>query len=67
VWLVAGVMIPEASTALGKVLAMQASHIFQMGFELLFYSGRQHRAPILPAFAMAHRDLRALNIKVMHP
>jgi hypothetical protein len=80
VWLAAGVMIPEASTALGKDLAMQAPHIVQlgrpdgssrwdvqMGLELLSHSRRQHRAAILPALAMAHRDLRALNIKVLHP
>jgi hypothetical protein len=52
--------------ALGKVLAMRATHLLQMGFELLSHSRRQHRAPILSALAMARRDLRALNIMVMH-
>jgi hypothetical protein len=45
---------------------MQTTHLLQMGFEFLSHSARQHRAPILPALAMAHRDLRALNIKIMH-
>jgi len=45
---------------------MRATHLLQMGFELLSHSRRQHRAPILPALAMARRDLRALNIMVMH-
>lgn len=53
--------------ALGKVLAMQTTYLLQMGFEFLSRSARQHRAPILPALAMAHRDLRALNIKIVHP
>jgi len=53
--------------ALGKVLAMQTTHLLQMGFEFLSHSARQHRAPILPALAMAHRDLRALKIKILHP
>jgi hypothetical protein len=38
-----------------------------MGLELLSHSRRQHYAPIFPALAMAHRDMQALNIKVMHP
>jgi hypothetical protein len=59
-------MIPEANTALGKALAMQTAHLLQMSFELLSHSRSQHRAAILPALAMAHRDLRALNIKIKH-
>jgi hypothetical protein len=46
---------------------MQTTYLLQMGFEFLSRSARQHRAPILPALAMAHRDLRALNIKIVHP
>jgi hypothetical protein len=46
---------------------MQNSHLLQMELELLSHSRRQHRAPILPAFAMAHSDLRTLKIKVMDP
>ena len=53
--------------SLGKVLAMQTTHLLQMGFEFLSHSGRQHRAPILTALAMAHRDLHTLKIKVMDP
>ena len=52
--------------ALGKVLAMQTTHLLQMGLDFLSHLGRQHRAPILPALAMAHRDLRALKIKIVH-
>jgi hypothetical protein len=52
--------------ALGKVLAMQTSHLHQMDFELLCHSRRQHRAPIHSALAMAHSDLRTLKLKVMY-
>ncbi len=62
-----GVGKAHPSIALGKVLAMQTSHLLQMKLELLCHSRRQHRAPILTALAMAHRDLQALKIKIMHP
>ena len=66
-WLVAGVMIPEASTALGKVMAMQAPHIVQMGRP----DGIGVALPLAKATLCADpsrpchgaRDLRALNIK----
>jgi hypothetical protein len=38
-----------------------------MVLELLSHSRRQHRAPILPALAMANSDLRTLKIKIMDP
>jgi len=62
-----GVGEAHPSIALGKVLAMQATHLLQMGFEFLSHSGRQHRAPILTVLAIAHRDLKMLKIKIMDP
>jgi hypothetical protein len=53
--------------ALGKVLAMQTSHLLQMELQLFCHSRRQHRAPILTTLAMAHSDLHTLKIKVMDP
>jgi hypothetical protein len=53
--------------AFGKVLAMQAPHRLQMGFQPLGQARRQHRASILAALAIAHRDLQTLQIKIMHP
>ena len=64
-----GILPPEcmrkqhSPIALGKVLAMQTSHLLQMVLELLSHSRRQHRAPIRTTLAMAHSDLHTMKIR----
>ena len=62
-----GVRKQHPPIARSKVLAMQTLHLLQMELQLFCHSRRQHRAPILPALAMANSDLRTLKIKVMYP